>query len=183
MKPIASVVTPKQTPESSSTGTQVSINGASKPPSGSLNAKQPITPEEMPQVIRLFQGLQLKWQDTPPGQPMNHGLRGTQLKASLALLKRMEQPHPDLETLGKVIERTLVHYIPLGKPIPRSVKEDWMRLLADQPFASIFYCYERQIRSADTFAPRVGQFLQRVQAHASVIARLRRELERSEVSQ
>ena len=75
-----------------------------------------------------------------------------------------------------MIERMLLHYWPAGKDVPVSVKQDWLRIMVEQPFASIVACYEKQIRSNDVFAPKVGQFLQAVQAHAGSIATLRAKL-------
>lgn len=92
------------------------------------------------------------------------------------MLRRMQATASPSE-VGEVIERMLYHYWPPGKDVPVSVKQDWLRIMVEQPFASIVACYEKQIRSNAEWAPKVGQFLQSVQAHAGSIATLRAKLE------
>ena len=63
-----------------------------------------------------------------------------------------------------LVQRILAHSH--KKTVPDSLVEDWVRLLGDQPLASIWEIYERTIRSTEKWLPTVGQFLARVESHA-----------------
>lgn len=139
----------------------------------------PITEAEMPKAASLLKRLHLAWRETPKGQKIRHGMSSTQLRATISLLRRLEANGTPTE-MGRVIERMLRIYYPPGKDIPESVKEDWLYVLADQPLASIYECYQRQIRSPAEWAPKPGQFLQSVHSHARNVQRIREKLEKAE---
>lgn len=125
-------------------------------------------PEDVLQLRTALTELSRAWRETPPGQPIQHGMTDSQLRERLQLLQQA-QAIGSVQEVGHVVKRLLLNYWPAGKPVPQTVVQDWVRHLIDQPFASIFECYERQIRSTDDWAPRVGQFLEKVQRHSQQV--------------
>lgn len=75
----------------------------------------------------------------------------------------------------RIVQRLLALYP--GKTLPDSVAEDWVRVLKDQPLASIWAVYERTIRRAGSFAPSVGDFYSEVKTHADTVQWLCRSIE------
>lgn len=71
-----------------------------------------------------------------------------------------------------IVKRLLAMY-PQPKEMAGTVAEDWVRVLAEQPIASIWAAYEKTIRKPGQFAPSLGDFLQSVCDHASMVRRLK----------
>lgn len=67
--------------------------------------------------------------------------------------------------IARIIDRLLALY-PSQGAAPQSVKEDWVRVLKDQPIASVWEAYERTIRKPGQWAPSLGDFLRKVEQHA-----------------
>lgn len=79
----------------------------------------------------------------------------------------------------KVLKQMLIVYFPSGKDMHEDAVAAWLYVLDGQPYASIAECARRQLKSPDAFAPKPGQFLQRVKAHADDLARMQAQLEAS----
>lgn len=67
----------------------------------------------------------------------------------------------------RIVQRMLALYP--SKERPDSVAEDWVRVLEDQPLASIWAVYERTIRQPGQFAPSIGDFFTEVKTHAETV--------------
>lgn len=78
-----------------------------------------------------------------------------------------------------VLKQMLIAYVPPGKDIHEDAVKAWLYVLDGQPLASIVECARRQLKSPDEWAPKPGQFLERVVAHASDLARMQAQLENS----
>lgn len=75
----------------------------------------------------------------------------------------------------RIVQRLLALYP--GKTLPDSVAEDWVRVLKEQPLASIWAIYERTIRQPGAFAPSVGDFYSAVKTHAETVSWVVKSLE------
>jgi len=95
----------------------------------------------------------------------------TEAKATLSMLKPLVSPGEPVQ-VSKIVQRLLAVYPGKGDQ-PDSVAEDWVRILKDEPLASIWAAYEKTIRRPGTFAPSPGDFLAEVQKHAAMVNRLR----------
>lgn len=98
-----------------------------------------------------------------PNEPIYVPLTQAQLTESSELYRQAMVPAA-IGPIAEVIKRMLAHYS--GKDVPDTVAEDWLRHLQDKPFGAIWTAYEKQITSNDAFAPKLGQFLESVNATA-----------------
>lgn len=80
----------------------------------------------------------------------------------------MQRLGSELDVL-EIVQRMLALY-PQGKDRPDSVAEDWVRVLRDEPIASVWAAYEAQIRSTGQWAPSLGDFRARVLRHAHAVS-------------
>lgn len=74
-------------------------------------------------------------------------------------------------TAGQVtglLDRMFALY-PATSHAGKSVAQDWLRVLVEQPLASIFHAYEKTIREERDFAPSLGVFLAKVDEHSKRI--------------
>lgn len=180
MKPISSAIPPKLESECTQTGTQLSVLGSETPSNGKLSAKPaaPLTSaEELSKLSRLSTGLLQAWKETPPGQPIQFNLTQTQLRASIGLLKRAQAPADEPAQVLAVLKQMLIAYVQPGRDLHEDAVRAWLFVLEGQPYASIVECAQRQLKSPDEWAPKPGQFLERVRAHASDLARMEAQLE------
>lgn len=92
-------------------------------------------------------------------------------RATLSTLKPLVLPGEPRQ-VSKIVQRLLALYPGKGDQ-PDSVAEDWVRILKDEPLASIWAAYEKVIRRPGTFAPSPGDFLAEVRMHSSMVNRLR----------
>jgi hypothetical protein len=76
-----------------------------------------------------------------------------------------------------VLKQMLIAYVPPGKDIHEDAVKAWLYVLDGQPLASIIECARMQLKSPDEWAPKPGQFLERVKNHASDLARMQAQLE------
>jgi len=53
-----------------------------------------------------------------------------------------------------------------------SVAEDWVRVLSEEPLASVWAAYEKHIRMPGQWAPSLGDFRVSVQRHAGTVDRV-----------
>ena len=95
----------------------------------------------------------------------------TEARATLSTLKPLVLPGEPRQ-VSKIVQRLLALYPGKGDQ-PDSVAEDWVRILKDEPLASIWAAYEKIIRRPGAFAPSPGDFLAEVRLHASMVNRLR----------
>ena len=164
MKPIGSVTTglPHQAGQpASSTGrphgeTGSAVTSASQAPA--------LSPRQLTRLGELSTVLSDGWMKAHkagihPGNPIYVPLTRAQLTESGQLFRQAMAPAP-IGPVAEVIKRMLAHYS--GKDVPDTVAEDWLRHLQDKSFGAIWLAYERQITSNDAFAPKLGQFLERV---------------------
>ena len=183
MKQIGSAITgmppPAETPQSSTgkahgeTGSAVSATT-----SASVIRHAPLTSaEELSKLSRLSTGLLQAWRDTPHGQPIQFNLTPAQLKASIGLLKRAQAPADEPAQVLAVLKQMLIAYVQPGRDLHEDAVRAWLFVLEGQPYASIVECAQRQLKSPDEWAPKPGQFLERVCAHASDLARMEAQLE------
>lgn len=90
------------------------------------------------------------------------------------MLRPLVSPGDAVQVL-RIIQRLLALYP--SKERPDSVAEDWVRVLKDQPLASIWAVYERTIRKPGQFAPSIGDFFTEVRSHADMVAFTIRSIE------
>ena len=74
-------------------------------------------------------------------------------------------------TAGQVKEllKRMFALYPATQNANESVAQDWLRVLVEQPLASIFHAYEKTIREERDFAPSLGVFLAKVDEHSKRI--------------
>ena len=70
--------------------------------------------------------------------------------------------------MSGLLERMFALY-PATSKAGKSVAQDWLRVLTEQPLASVFYAYEKTIREERDFAPSLGVFLAKVDEHSKRI--------------
>ena len=91
---------------------------------------------------------------------------------ALSTLSSLGQPGEVMGVL-MVVRRLLAMYPTQRGDQPDSVAEDWVRVLKEEPIASIWAAYEKTIRTPGQFAPSLGDFLQSVRDHAGMVRRLK----------
>ena len=99
------------------------------------------------------------------------------MKASIGLLKRAQAPADEPSQVLAVLKQMLIAYVQPGRDLHEDAVRAWLFVLEGQPYASIVECAQRQLKSPDEWAPKPGQFLERVRAHASDLARMEAQLE------
>lgn len=114
------------------------------------------------------------WRRLKPGQSLASAKTSEQVRASLSTLNQLSQPGK-LSDVARIIDRLLSLYPSRGEA-PESVQEDWVRVLAEEPIASIWAAYEKFIRRPGQWAPSLGDFLSEVQRHAGTVNRVRLSL-------
>jgi len=77
--------------------------------------------------------------------------------------------------VARIIDRLLSLYPSRGEA-PESVQADWVRVLAEEPIASIWAAYEKFIRRRGQWAPSLVDFLSEVQRLAGTVNRVRLSL-------
>lgn len=183
MKPISSAITGLQRQaeaQQNSTGRAHGETGSAALATTGESAQraEPLTSaEELSKLSRLSTGLLQAWRETPHGQPIQFNLTPSQLKASIGLLKRAQAPTADVSLVLTVLKQMLIAYVQPGRDLHEDAVRAWLFVLEGQPYASIVECAQRQLRSSDEWAPKPGQFLERVQSHASDLARMQAQLE------
>ena len=70
--------------------------------------------------------------------------------------------------MSGLLERMFALY-PATSKAGKSVAQDWLRVLTEQPLASVFHAYEKTIREERDFAPSLGVFLAKVDEHSKRI--------------
>lgn len=140
-----------------------------------LTAPAP-TPEAMEHALTRLNDLSAKWRATPKGQLLSQAFSSDQRTTALSTLSSLLCPGTPSEVLS-IVKRLLAHFPGYNADKPDSVAHDWVRMLRDQPAASIWACYERAICRRGQFAPSLGDFLQDVACHADGIRNLRRAVE------
>ena len=140
---------------------------ATAPPSA------PATPAEMETALKPLTGLLNAYRAVPLGQKLGETMTPEQRSATLSTLRPLGSLGEPVQVL-RIVQRLLALYP--GKTLPDSVAEDWVRVLSDQPLASIWAIYERTIRQPGAFAPSVGDFYSEVKAHAETVEWVRRSI-------
>lgn len=98
------------------------------------------------------------------------------MKASLSTLRQLSALGDPLD-ITRIIQRLLALY-PTKGDRPDSVAEDWVRVLMEEPLASIWAAYEKHIRKPGQWAPSLGDFLQSVRLHARTVNSVRQSLQK-----
>lgn len=70
--------------------------------------------------------------------------------------------------MSALLDRMFALY-PATSKASKTVAQDWLRVLIEQPLASIFHAYEKTIREERDFAPSLGVFLAKVDEHSKRI--------------
>ncbi|MBA4225690.1 MAG: hypothetical protein C0456_03585 [Hyphomonas sp.] len=140
-----------------------------------LTAPAP-TPEAMELALTRLNDLSAKWRATPKGRLLSQILPEDQRTAALSMLNSLLSPGTPSEVLT-IVKRLLAHYPGYNADKPDSVAHDWVRMLRDQPSASIWACYERTICRRGQFAPSLGDFLQDVITHAAGVRMVKAAVE------
>lgn len=102
----------------------------------------------------------------PLGQTLGSTMTPEQRTATLSTLAPLASLGDRMQVL-RLVQRMLALYP--SKERPDSVAEDWVRVLQDQPLASIWAVYERTIRQPGAFAPSIGDFYSEVKTHAETV--------------
>ena len=110
----------------------------------------------------------------PLGQTLATTMPPEQARDTLSTLRPLASLGEPVQVL-RIVQRLLALYP--GKTLPDSVAEDWVRVLKDQPLASIWAIYERTIRQPGAFAPSVGDFYSAVKTHAETVQWVVKSLE------
>ena len=133
----------------------------------------PATPAAMEAALTPLTGLLSAYREVPIGQTLGSTMSPEQRAATLSTLAPLASLGDRVQVL-RIVQRMLALYP--SKERPDSVAEDWVRVLEDQPLASIWAIYERTIRQRGQFAPSVGDFFSEVKAHAETVEWLRKSI-------
>ena len=175
MKPIGSVTTGSPSPE------KADANSTGKPPgatgfaltSGSQKVPAPATPAAMEEALIPLTSLLQSFREVPLGQTLGSTMTPEQRTATLSTLAPLASLGDRMQVL-RIVQRMLALYP--SKERPDSVAEDWVRVLQDQPLASIWAVYERTIRQPGQFAPSIGDFFTEVKNHAETVEWVRKSV-------
>ncbi len=141
---------------------------------GSLpSVPAPATPAAMEAALTPLTALLNAYREVPLGQKLGDTMTPEQRASTLSTLRPLASLGEPVQVL-RIVQRLLALYP--GKTLPDSVAEDWVRVLKDQPLASIWAVYERTIRQPGSFAPSVGDFYSEVKAHAETVEWLCRSI-------
>lgn len=128
-------------------------------------------PAELATALQPLTGLLSQWRNTPTGQTLADSLTPEQRQTALSTLNGLSR-QGEIGSVAMIVKRLLAMY-PQPKEMASTVAEDWVRVLAEQPLASIWAAYEKTIRKPGQFAPSLGDFLQTVRDHAAMVSRIR----------
>jgi hypothetical protein len=113
------------------------------------------------------------YRQVPSGKKLGETMTLEERSRALSTLRPLGALGEPVQVL-RIVQRLLALYP--GKAPPDSVAEDWVRVLKDQPLASVWHVYERTIRQPGQFAPSIGDFYSAVKAHAETVDWVRREI-------
>ena len=126
----------------------------------------PATPQAMEAALTPLTALLNAYRAVPLGQTLGSTMTPEQRTATLSTLAPLASLGDRMQVL-RIVQRMLALYP--SKERPDSVAEDWVRVLQDQPLASIWAVYERTIRQPGQFAPSIGDFFSEVKTHAETV--------------
>lgn len=139
-----------------------------------MQHKPPATPAQLADALTPLNDLLREWKTLPVGKTLADTMDSETAAAKLSTLNPLTLPGEPMQ-IATIIERLLAVY-PSKGDLADSVVEDWVRVLSDQPLASVWEAYERHIRRPGQWAPSIGDFLQTVKSHAASVARVRLSL-------
>jgi hypothetical protein len=134
----------------------------------------PATPAAMEAALTPLTALLSAYRAVPIGQTLGMTMTPAQRAATLSTLRPLESCGDPMQVL-RIVQRLLALYP--GKTLPDSVAEDWVRVLKDQPLASVWAVYERTIRKPGSFAPSIGDFYSEVKNHADTVRWIRKSVQ------
>lgn len=117
-----------------------------------------------------------EWRQLAPGKTLAQAKSPQEVRQSLSTLQQLSALGDPMD-ITRIIQRLLALYPSKGER-PDSVAEDWVRVLMEEPLASIWAAYEKQIRKPGQWAPSLGDFLQSVRVHARTVNSVRKSLEK-----
>ena len=143
------------------------------PKTRALKATPPApNPVAMDAALTPLTDLISAWRKVPPGQSLAKDMTPQEIQETLSMLNQLASPG-DPRQVSVIVGRMLKNFPGADRLQEDSVAEDWVRVLQDEPLASIWVAYEKHIRKPGAFAPSIGDFLTTVKSHAATVNSVR----------